>query len=142
MDFNEALAGVIAEVPQAMRVGTAVETVLRKSGELVDLEIIQSWFEHGPDVAQAAAGARGRSRAKLATYLLHSVIARRRDKWADLILRTSLWMREAPADDDLCCHELAVVAQALANGRDMTEIGLMRDIAERTVAVLADDVRI
>ena len=142
MDFNETLAGVIAEVPKAMRVGAAVETALRKSGELVDLEIIQSWFEDGPDIAQAVAGARGRSRAKLATYLLQSVIARRRDKWADLILRTALWMREAPADDDLCWHELAVVAQALADGRDMTEIGLMRDIAERTVAVLADDVRI
>jgi hypothetical protein len=34
------------------------------------------------------------------------------------------------------------LAKALADGRDMSEIGLMRDIAQRTVAVLADDARI
>jgi hypothetical protein len=33
-------------------------------------------------------------------------------------------------------------SKALADGRDMSEIGLMRDIAQRTVAVLADDARI
>ena len=39
---------------------------------------------------------------------------------------------------DLCWRELAIVAKALADGRDMTEIGLMRDIALRTIAVLRD----
>jgi hypothetical protein len=38
---------------------------------------------------------------------------------------------------DLCWRELAIVAKALAGGRDVNEIGLMRDIAQRTVAVLA-----
>ena len=51
-------------------------------------------------------------------------------------------MREAPSEFDLCWRELATVAKALADGRDMSEIGLMRDIAQRTVAVLADDARI
>ena len=38
---------------QAMRKGTAVETVLRKSGELADLEAVaQSWFENGPDIVR------------------------------------------------------------------------------------------
>jgi DNA-binding NarL/FixJ family response regulator len=45
-------------------------------------------------------------------------------------------MREAPPEADLCWRELAIVAKALADGRDMTEIGLMRDIALRTIAVL------
>ena len=44
-------------------------------------------------IAQAISGARGRNRAKLATYHLQSVIARHRDKWAALFLRTALWMR-------------------------------------------------
>src|SRR6266568_3539772 len=139
MDFGETLARLIAEIPEAMRGGTAVETVLRKSGELADLEAVaQSWFEDGPDITQAIAGARARNRAKVATYLLQSVIARHRDKWADLLLRTALWMREAPLELNLCWRELAIVAKALADGRDMAEIGLMRDIAQRTLTVLAE----
>ena len=142
MDFGETLARLIAEIPAAMRGSTAVETVLRKSDELADLEAVaQSWFEDGPDIARAIAGARARNRAKVVTYLLQSVIARHRDKWADLLLRTALWMREAPLELDLCWRELAIVAKALADGRDMAEIGLMRDIAQRTLAVLANDER-
>jgi len=83
------------------------------------------------------APARG-TRAKLANYLLQSILARRRERWADLILRTAFWMHEAPAEADLCWRELAIVAKALADGRDMTEIGLMRDVALRTIAVLTD----
>src|SRR5215831_114906 len=46
MDFDETLARLITEIPEAMRGGTAVETVLRKSGELADLKVVaQSWFE-------------------------------------------------------------------------------------------------
>jgi len=121
---------------------TGVETVLRKSGELADLEAVaQSWFEDGPDIVQAIAGARGRNGAKVVTYLLQSVIARHRDKWGDLLLRTALWMREAPLELSLCWRELAIVARALADGRDMAEIGLMRDIAQRTLAELASDGR-
>jgi hypothetical protein len=35
-------------------------------------------------------------------------------------------------------RELAIVAKALADGRDMTKIGLMCDIAQRTIAVLGN----
>src|SRR6202051_1056292 len=47
-------------------------------------------------------------------------------------------MREAPPEADLCWRELAIVAKALVDGGDVTEIGLMRDIALRTIAVLRD----
>jgi hypothetical protein len=140
MHFTETLAGLIADIPKAMRGSKAVETVLRKSGELADLRAVaQCWFEDDPEVAQMVAGARRSNRAKLVTYLLQSVIARRRDRWADLLLQTALWLREAASD--LCWRELAIVVKALADGRDMTEIGLMRDIARRTIAVLADNAR-
>ena len=46
-----------------------------------------------------------------------------------------------PAGADLCWRELVIIAKALADGRDMAEIGLMRDIAQRTLAVLANDRR-
>jgi hypothetical protein len=45
-------------------------------------------------------------------------------------------MREAPPEADLCWRELALVAKALADGGDMSRIGLMHDIALRTIAVL------
>ena len=111
----------------------------RMGNELAALETVaQSWFEDDPQVAQAVERARGRDRAKLVTYLLQSVIARHRDRWADIVLRTALWMREAPPEADLCWRELAIVAKALVDGQDVTEIGLMRDIALRTIAVLRD----
>jgi hypothetical protein len=47
-------------------------------------------------------------------------------------------MRQAPPEADLCWREFTIVAKALADGRDLTEIGLMRDIAMRTIAVLWD----
>src|SRR6202023_4264258 len=132
MAFSETLAGLIAEVPKAMREPAALASVLRKSNELAELEAVaQSWFEDDPQAAQAVERARGRDRAKLATYLLQSVIARHRDRWADIVLRTALWMREAPPEAGLCWRQLAVVAQALADGRDMSELGLMRDIVWR-----------
>ncbi len=137
MAFSEALAGLIAEVPKAMREPAALRSVLRRSDELADLEAVAlSWFEDDPQVAQAVQGARGRDRAKLASYLLQSVLAKRRDRWAELVLCTALWMREAPPEADLCWRELALVAKALADGWDLTEIGLMRDIVLRTIAVL------
>jgi hypothetical protein len=139
MAFGEALAGLIAEVPKAMCEPATLASVLRMSNELAELEAVaQSWFEDDPQVAQAVERARGRDRAKLVTYLLQSVIARHRDRWADIVLRTALWMREAPPEADLCWRELAIVAKALVDGQDVTEIGLMRDIALRTIGVLRD----
>jgi len=142
MAFSEALAELIAEVPKTMCEPAELAAVLRKSDELTDLEVIaQSWFEDDPQVARAVERARSGNRAKLASYLLQSVMAPHRDRWAEVIQRTALWMREAPPEADLCWRELALVAKALADGRDMTEIGLMRDIALRTIAVLGSAAR-
>ncbi|WP_284273223.1 hypothetical protein [Bradyrhizobium iriomotense] len=137
MAFGEALAGLIADIPKTMCEAAALASVLRKSDDLADLDAVAlSWFEDDPQVAQAVEGARGRDHAKLANYLLQSALARHRDRWAETVLRTALWMYEAPPEADLCWRELALVAKALADGRDMTEIGLMRNIALRTIAVL------
>src|SRR5450759_2301749 len=116
--FGETLAGLIAEIPKAMCEPAALASVLRNSNELAELEAVaQSWFEDDPQVAQAVDRARGRDRAKLATFLLQSVVARRRDRWAEIVLRAALWMREAPQAANLCWREIAIVAQTLAHGR-------------------------
>jgi hypothetical protein len=136
---KETLAELVAEVPNTMREPAATALILRHSGRLPAVQIVaQSWFEDDPQVAASVERARGRGHAKLVAYLLQSVIARHRDRWADIILRTALWMREAPLHTNPCWRELAIVAKALADGRDMAEIGLMRDIALRTIAVLAN----
>jgi hypothetical protein len=136
MTFTETLAGLLAEIPKAICEPAALASLLRTSDQLAIEAVAQSWFEDEPDVAQAARCAG--SHAKLAGYLLQTVITRHRDRWAEIVLRTALWMREAPPEDDLCWRELAIVAKALADGRDVTEIGLMHDIALRTIAVLGD----
>jgi hypothetical protein len=137
MGFAETLAELMADIPNAMCEPAAVASLLRKSDKLAGLEgIAHCWFEDDPQAAQAAKQARGRNRAQVATYLLQSVIARRRDRWTEMFVRTAAWMREAPRDAGLCWRELAIVAKSLAEGRDMTEIALMRDIALRTIEVL------
>jgi hypothetical protein len=136
---SEAIPELFARIPAHMRKPAAVATAIRRSGELADLEAVaRSWFEDDAQIAQAVERAGGRDRRKLADYLLHTFIARRRDRWTDIVLRTALWMREGSSGTELCWPELTIVAKALADGRDLTEIGLMRDIALRTIAALRD----
>jgi hypothetical protein len=137
MTLADTLAELMAEVPTAMREPAAVAALLRKSDKLPGLAgVSHCWFEDDPQAARAAKQARGRNRAQVAAYLVQSVIARRRERWAEILARTAAWMREAPEHDGLCWRELAIVAKALADGRDISEIALMRDIALRTIEVL------
>jgi hypothetical protein len=141
IDFRQALAGVMADVPKRMREPAARAAMLRESGVSAGLrEISLSWYEEDPEVVHAVEAAPVR-RAKLATYLLQTVIGRRRERWAEIALRTALWLREAGPETGSCWPELALIAKALADGQDMTEIGLMHEIAMRTINVLRDNIR-
>jgi hypothetical protein len=132
--FADLLAELMAEVPQAMCAPAEVASLLRNSDKLAGLARIEHcWSEADPQAAQIVKQARGRNRAQVAAYLLQSVIARRRDRWAEIMLRTAAWMRAAPQPDELCWRELAIIAKALADGRDRNEIGLMRAIALNTI---------
>jgi hypothetical protein len=57
----------------------------------IPLEVTQSKIEDAPEIAEAVQRARSRNPAKLARNLLQSVISQRRDRWADVVLRTALW---------------------------------------------------
>jgi hypothetical protein len=142
MDFGEALGALIAEIPKTMRGPVALASLLRQSGEPAEVKAVAlSWYEDDPEVVQTVRGVHVR-RAKLASYLLQTVIGRRRERWTEIVLRTALWMHEAPPEAGLCWRELALAAKALTDGQDMTEIGLMHDLALRTIAVLKDTGRI
>jgi hypothetical protein len=136
INCSDALARLIGEFPE----GTDVERALRAGDPFDDLEpITEAWFEDDPEIRQVLPLALGGRPSKVATYLLQGVIARRREKWADIFLRTALWMREAPDTFHSAWQGLAIAAKAVSDGRDLSEIGLMRDIANRTIeAFLAD----
>lgn len=137
LETREVLAGLLDDLPKTLHGPEVVADVLRRSDDLPGLDEIQrSWFEDDAELAKLAA--RRSSRVKLFDYLLQRFLAKRRDVWCELFVHTALWMREAPVEVKFAWPELAIVAKALADGRDLGEIALMRDIAERTVAVLAD----
>jgi hypothetical protein len=143
INYSVAMGRLIAELPDTMRQGREFERALRAGDPFDDLELItESWFEDDPEIQQVLALALAGDPSKLATYLLQSVIARRREKWADIFLRTALWMREAPDTFHSPWRELAIAAKAVSDGRDLSEIGFMRDIAHRTIEAFLADVGI
>jgi len=139
IDFREALAGLIADLPGNFLDPDEVEIALADSDTLIDLDSIEeSWFEDDADVARVVAGMADRDEEAQVASLLRGILDQRRHKWAELFVRIALWMREAPDGEYPDWADLAVVARAVWEGRDLAEIGLMRSIAERTLDVLAD----
>jgi hypothetical protein len=135
LEWRSLLADMARQLPAALRKKAAVHAVLRTSGEWGNFDpIAETWFEDDPEVARLVHGCRGR-RKKTAEYVLQSVLRRRREKWAEHFLWTALWLREA---QDAPWPQFAMLARALADGHDLAEIPLMREIAARTVTVLAE----
>lgn len=137
LEFEAVLAGLLASVPKALLALESVRAILRRSGRLADLiQVADSWFEDDADISRTFAGSRGVGREKRAEYLLQTGFQQRRGKWADLFLRTAVWLREVDEADQRYWPELAIVAKAVAEGRNLAEIGLMLRIASRTVDFL------
>jgi hypothetical protein len=140
LDWRQMLAALVADLPAAMREPHAVETVLRTSAAWARFSAIaDSWFEDDQEVARLVGRPSGRAQGKMRDYVLQTVLERRREKWAEHFLWTALWLRETPERDAAPWRNLAILAQALADGRDLSEMSLMRDIAARTVAVMVAD---
>lgn len=138
LDWREALVALLAELPVAMLAPEAVNATLCTSDKWAGFDsIAESWFEDDQDVARRVAGARGRQRAKTVKYMLQSVLEQRRERWAEHFLLTALWLKEAPDNAALPWREFVILARALADRRELSDIALMREIAERTVWVLA-----
>jgi hypothetical protein len=136
-DPDKVLAELWADIPESMREATSVRAILRNSGLLPILETIaDSWFEDDVEAAQIVGERRTGPQSKRVEHVLNGLVARRRPKWVDLVLRTAVWLRDADASGELPWRELAIVAKALADGIDLGEIGLMREVALRTVDVL------
>jgi hypothetical protein len=136
-DPDKVIAELWADIPEGMREGTSMRAILRNSGRLPILErIADSWFEDDAEATQIVGKRRSGPRSKRVEHVLNVLIAQRRSKWVDLMLRTAVWLRDADASGELSWREFAIVAKALAEGVDLGEIGLMREIALQTVDVL------
>jgi hypothetical protein len=142
IDFREALDQLIAELPEDLRDPEAVDIVLADSDVILGLEEIEdSWFEDDAELREKMRSVSRRAHEQFVTELLlgDGAIAVRRKQWAELFVQTALWMREAPDEYEMSWTDLAIVARAVLEGYDLTRIGLMRNIAERTVVVLSDE---
>lgn len=134
LDWRSALAAMLAEVPAAMLTPQAVSALLHTSADWANFDkIAESWFEDDDKVARVVADTGGRQRAQAVNRVLAEILVPRREKWAAYFLGTALWLREAPKDSPW--RGFVILAQALASGRDLADMSLMRVIAVRTVAV-------
>ncbi|MGJ4948796.1 hypothetical protein [Bradyrhizobium sp. HKCCYLS20291] len=142
IDYRELLNELIADLPDDLRAPEDVAMALADSGDIAELDGIEdSWFEDDAELEEKVKSASLRAREKLPAKLLqdNGAIGAQRARWAELFVMTALWMREGPRDEWLAWADLAVIARAVLDGHDLAQIGLMRNIAERTVACLARD---
>jgi hypothetical protein len=139
LDWREILDEFLAEIPAARRTPAAIAATLAASGNLVAFSTLtDSWFEDDQDVARLVQRGGGRSQEKQASYLLQTVIARRREKWAELFVWTAVWLREGDAPDGSPWQEFSIVADAIAKGHDLARIPLMEFIAVNTAVAMTE----
>ena len=97
-----------------------------------EYDICSSWFVSDATLIAALENASSDASAK---NIVMGQIDQRRDLWADLFARSALILRHdrtAPLD---AWMSFAVVAQALAEGRDIKKIPVFEDILEQTLEI-------
>ena len=123
LEFDAELSSLLASVPKAMLTPSSVRATLRGSALLAEfIPAADSWFEDDAEISRIFATSRGAGRDKRIEYLLQTGFQQRRTKWADLFLHTALWQREVDKENPYW-RDLAIVAKAVANGRNLLEIG-------------------
>jgi hypothetical protein len=137
-DWRKILAAMYAELPAAVLAPGTIATLLRTSSAWARFDAITgSWFEDDQKVARLLGRPRGRQLVEATGYVLQQVLTRRRQKWAEHFLWTALWLREKPNEYTSLWRNFVILAQSLADGCDLSEVSLMRDIAARTVELSA-----
>jgi hypothetical protein len=135
LDWRAALDALVGAIPADERKPSAVADALARSGAWGEVGVSDSWFEDDQEVADLVARARVRNLDRLAEYLLRTVLTRRAAKWAEHFTWTSLWLRHALPVEDARWRNFALLARAVAEGREIGDIPIMQDIAARSAAV-------
>lgn len=113
----------------------AVSEVIEGSGAwLEEFGFLESWFEQDAEVDRLLSkNPRARASSRINT-IVKSVLEPRRAKWSERFLWTALWLKQ---QQDLLSPwvDFFVVGRELQRGRPMTDIPVMRGIAEVTLMV-------
>jgi hypothetical protein len=134
LSVDKLVADLIAGVDAKRLSAAAVTNTLRQSADwLEEHPTLETWFEDNASVAKAI-GARRAPRAKQSAVLLAGPLQARRRRWAELAawMAVSLKHRREPGD----WQGFAILARELLGTRPLEEIGLMRSIADTTLAVM------
>jgi hypothetical protein len=129
------VADLIAEVEEKRLTAAAVSRTLRQSaGWLDEHSTLQTWFEDDANIARAIGTHRAPRNKQMAVLLAGPMQARRR-RWAELAAWMALALKHRREAADW--QGFAIVARELLATRPLDEIGLMRAIADTTLAVMA-----
>lgn len=132
LPVDKLVADLIAEVDQARLTAVAVTKTLRQSADwLEDYPTLQTWFE---DNVAKSIGTKRAPRAKQMGVLLAGPLQARRRRWAELAAWTALSLKHQHGSGDW--QAFAILARELLGSRPLEEIGLMRAIADTTLAVM------
>ncbi|MBS1167608.1 MAG: hypothetical protein H6R00_3633 [Proteobacteria bacterium] len=127
------IAQLIDGIPSDRRASTAIDQAVSDSeGWCDDFTFVDSWFEDDGAIDDIFGSKHGTKKHR-AALLLNEYLPKRREHWARLLAWTASALRasESTGDDWI---NFALVAREILGGRDLAEIPLMAQIAEKTMA--------
>lgn len=134
--IEDALDALLAEAGLADRTAVAAGRLIEDSARWPETQpFTETWFEHDGEV-DALLGGRRLTRKRRAALVVGELLPRRRRKWAELIGWTAATLKAGETSQGW--EAFAVVARELLADRPLTEIPVMRAIAERTVEAHAE----
>jgi hypothetical protein len=130
-DWRVALDALLGEVPPQLLVAPARERIIAESASW-SAELSESWFEDDEEVRRLIRRKPAARGAALRQRVLDDVFEQRKLKWAERLARVASWLKDAtPAP---AWPLFAVLAHALSEGCPAASVGLIREMAETTIA--------
>ncbi|HUB16555.1 MAG TPA: hypothetical protein VMB34_31760 [Acetobacteraceae bacterium] len=135
---------LVAELPAEQLTEAAITASLKRTGSwLTANHLTDSWFEDDAEVNDLLGTLRAMDVAAASRTLLDGLLAQRRSIWAERFLLASLWARAVKAGQPpplgagvraITWRDLALLAREVLSTRPLREIGVMTEIAKRTVS--------
>ena len=115
----------------------AIAASLKRSGDWLDRDQdTESWFEDDAAIRALVAQRPRPKPAELMQRMLEEILPARREKWAEKLLLTALWLRAAKAGTGALgrWQDCIVLAHELLAGRGLAELPAMITLAERSLS--------
>lgn len=134
--IEDALDALLAEAGSANRMAEAAGRLIEDSARWPETHpFTETWFEHDGETDAVLAGRR-LARKRRAALVVGELLPQRRHKWAELIGWTAVMLKAGKTSRGW--ETFAAVAREMLTDRPLTEIPVMRAIAERTVEAQAE----